>query len=87
MVTGGLPPPDIEQPIPHLDQLRTGPHGKRLAGLLLGISALVSTMAVLATASEFGGPEIIASLLLVVVAWIAAIRMFRKGAAPDADKR
>ena len=107
MITGGLPPPDTEQPIPaiesykewaanrynpghylggrlepHLDQLRTGPEGKRFAGLLLGVSATMATVGLLTTFA-FGVPERIVGLALVAVSWIAAVRMYRKGSAPD----
>ena len=104
MITGGLPPPDAEQPIPaiesykewsanrynpghdlggrlepHLDQLRTGPRGKRLAGLFLGVTAAMTTIGLGVGVRDFGGPELIASVVLVAITWIAAVRMYRKG--------
>jgi ribosomal protein S18 acetylase RimI-like enzyme len=72
---------------PHIDQLRTGPRGKRVTGLLLGVSALFTTVAAFITAYEFGSAEIIGVLVIAAVQWIAAIRMFKKGAASDADIR
>jgi hypothetical protein len=112
MITGGLAPPEVEQPIPaiesykewsanrynpghylggrlepHLDQLRTGPNGKRVAGLLLGVSAAITTAAVLASVGGLGVGERAGMLVIIVVSWIAAVRMYRKGAAGDADNR
>jgi hypothetical protein len=72
---------------PHLDQLRTGPTGKRIAGLLLGVSAAMTTLAVLSSAADLGRGESTAMAVIVVVTWVAAIRMYRKGASGDADNR
>jgi predicted GNAT family N-acyltransferase len=112
MITGGLPPPEVERPIPaiesykewsanrynpghylggrlepHLDQLRTGRRGKRLAGLLIGVSALTATVGLLSMVGEFGRFEIVLSLAWAAVIWIAALRMYAKGGTSDADTR
>ena len=112
MITGGLPPPEVEEPIPaiesykewsanrynpghylggrlepHLDQLRTGRRGKRLAGLFLGLSALIATVGPLSLVDEFGRFEIIFGFLWTAVIWIAAVRMYAKGGASNADYR
>lgn len=104
MITGGLTPPDIEQPIPviehykewiahryapghylggnlepHLDQTRIGPKGKRLCGLLLGISALESTIGMAAFGVDYGPAEAAGYVVIGVVMWTAAIRMYLKG--------
>jgi hypothetical protein len=110
MITGGLPPPEVEQPIPaiesykewsanrynpghylggrlapHLDQLRIGPKGKRFAGLLLGVAAIQATASLIASVAGFGTDGALIGLAVAVVAWIAAIRMYRRGA--EADNR
>ena len=110
MISGGLPPPEVEQPIPaiesykewsanrynpghylggrlapHLDQLRIGPKGKRFAGLLLGVAAVQATASLIASVAGFGTDGALIGLAVAVVAWIAAIRMYRRGA--EADNR
>jgi GNAT superfamily N-acetyltransferase len=104
MITGGLPAPESEQPIPliesykewtanrynpghylggrlqpHLDQLRTGPRGKRVAGVLLAISAVTATIGFAVSTIDFDGPEVVAGFILAVIMWMAAVRMYRKG--------
>jgi N-acetylglutamate synthase-like GNAT family acetyltransferase len=108
MITGGLPPPDVEQPIPaiehykewiahryapghylggnlepHLDQTRIGPRGKRLCGLLLGVSAAVSTLGVAAFGVEYSPAEVVGFAVLIGIQWFAAIRMYQRGTVAD----
>ena len=103
MVTGGLAPPVVEQPIPaiehyrewsdhrldpghylggnpqpHLDVARTGPRGRRRAGVFIGVIAAMTTAAAV---SEWPSGNTLTrsiSLLFAGIWWAGAIRLFRR---------
>jgi ribosomal protein S18 acetylase RimI-like enzyme len=102
LTSGGLTPPETEQPIPaieqyeewtthrydpgyylggqlapHLDTSRMGPHAKRKSAILLGISALISTIGYSSMTSIDDNRWVrLAGTAIVVFFWVAAARMF-----------
>ena len=67
---------------PELRKSAMGPKGRRLSGLLLGVSALLSLVPLLAFAPflrEFSRAQTVVSVAVVVLIAAAAVSMYRSG--------
>ena len=67
---------------PELRKSAMGPKGRRLAGLMLGVSAVLSFVSLLAFAPflrEFSRVQVVLSVAVVVLIATAALSMYRSG--------
>ena len=70
---------------PALNKSALGPKGRRLAGLMLGVSAVLSFVSLLAFAPflrDFSRAQVVVSGAIVVLIAAAALSMYRSGQTP-----